>query len=597
MSDRTALLRWSATFHAAVAAIALLLGLRYLLLYPLPHSALGLLYTLAAYVSHFTLIGFLPWLLLTAPLALLAPRRGLVMPVAVTVAAALLTVLLVDSLVFAENRFHLTPLTVTILGWKTWGFGIVYLVVLCAFCGFLAGTVWRAVSAGRLRLPWVSVTVVTVALLVFTHGAHIWAEANCYTPVTSLTPYLPFFYPATARRMMIRRGWATLGGTRDGPLSADRRRTDLACPLNPLACAPGDSLKSVLVVLLDGWRSDAFDSTVTPAIARHAVRGTTFLNHWSCGNSTRMGVFSFFYGLPATYWKYFDGMHRQPVLMQELLNRGYEPGIFGSAPLYAPANLDASVFAGVKGLRMTTECGVDATWARDSAITAEWLAWRAARAGPGPSFGFLFYGNPVDRSVPPGYAWSVPGDDTLSGLGRRILNYRRSLHYTDSLVGLVLDDLARSGRLASTVVLISADHGEGFDEQGLGFRGHGSAYDREQLRVPLVALWPGRPAGTVARRTSHYDIPATLMTELLGCANPASDYCSGNSLFGDTEWDWLVVGSYYNTAIVEPHQVTVQFPGGYYEVRDSLYRVVARPQINRGILSTALGETGRFFRR
>jgi membrane-anchored protein YejM (alkaline phosphatase superfamily) len=58
-----------------------------------------------------------------------------------------------------------------------------------------------------------------------------------------------------------------------------------------------------------------------------------------------------------------------------------------------------------------------------------------------------------------------------------------------------------------------------------------------------------------------------------------------------------VVGSYYNSAILQPGQVTVQFPGGYYEVRDSLYRLIPKPTIDRQALFAAFSETGRFFRK
>ena len=39
-----------------------------------------------------------------------------------------------------------------------------------------------------------------------------------------------------------------------------------------------------------------------------------------------------------------------------------------------------------------------------------------------------------------------------------------------------------------------------------------------------------------------------------------SDYSAGNNLFELKAWDWLVAGSYYNYAVLEPDQVTVTFP-------------------------------------
>jgi membrane-anchored protein YejM (alkaline phosphatase superfamily) len=101
----------------------------------------------------------------------------------------------------------------------------------------------------------------------------------------------------------------------------------------------------------------------------------------------------------------------------------------------------------------------------------------------------------------------------------------------------------------------------------------------------------------MTKRTSHYDIPATIISDVFGCNNPASDYCSGNNLFTNTQWDWLIVGSYYNFAILEENQITVTYPGGYFELRDNTYKVISNKNLNRSILSDALNETKRFYNK
>ncbi|MDO5577571.1 MAG: hypothetical protein Q4F84_10875, partial [Fibrobacter sp.] len=115
-----------------------------------------------------------------------------------------------------------------------------------------------------------------------------------------------------------------------------------------------------------------------------------------------------------------------------------------------------------------------------------------------------------------------------------------------------------------------------------------------QIRTPLITFWPGTQKGVVEYRTSHYDITATLMKDVFGVKNPESDYSSGKSLFLNQSWNWLVIGSYFNFAIIEPDQVTVQFPGGYYEVRGKDYNIIQKPKFSQEIPS-ALNETGRFF--
>jgi membrane-anchored protein YejM (alkaline phosphatase superfamily) len=115
------------------------------------------------------------------------------------------------------------------------------------------------------------------------------------------------------------------------------------------------------------------------------------------------------------------------------------------------------------------------------------------------------------------------------------------------------------------------------------------------MHTPLVVRWPGRPPGHVDRRTSHNDVAPTLVTELFGCTNPASDYASGRSLFGDTQWAWLIAAGYGDFALIEPDRVTVVLPGGY-EIRDRNYRLLSNPTLPRDGLRAALHEMSRFYR-
>jgi membrane-anchored protein YejM (alkaline phosphatase superfamily) len=179
---------------------------------------------------------------------------------------------------------------------------------------------------------------------------------------------------------------------------------------------------------------------------------------------------------------------------------------------------------------------------------------------------------------------------------KRRVCYDTAIHYADAQAGEVLKDLGRRGLLDRTIVIITSDHGQEFDENGLGFHGHGSSYSSYQLRTPFVVHWPGRAPEVVGRRTSHNDVAPTLLTDVLGCANPPSDYSSGGNLFSGPEWEWLVAASYTGFAVVEPRQVTIS-SGVYFEIRDAAdYSVVTRPQLDRDVLLRAIRETSRFHR-
>jgi arylsulfatase A-like enzyme len=93
--------------------------------------------------------------------------------------------------------------------------------------------------------------------------------------------------------------------------------------------------------------------------------------------------------------------------------------------------------------------------------------------------------------------------------------YDNGLASIDDRLGELLDELRRSGILERTIVIVTADHGEGFGEHGLF--DHGESLYRPEVRVPLlIALPSGEAAGCVVDRfVSLRDVSATI-AELVG---------------------------------------------------------------------------------
>ena len=95
--------------------------------------------------------------------------------------------------------------------------------------------------------------------------------------------------------------------------------------------------------------------------------------------------------------------------------------------------------------------------------------------------------------------------------------YDGSIRYADDVLGEFLERLERSGRLATTLVAITSDHGEEFLEHGK--IGHRGTLYIQSVRVPWLMAGPGLPPSVVAEPVSLADVMPTLL-DLLGVSPP-----------------------------------------------------------------------------
>jgi arylsulfatase A-like enzyme len=100
--------------------------------------------------------------------------------------------------------------------------------------------------------------------------------------------------------------------------------------------------------------------------------------------------------------------------------------------------------------------------------------------------------------------------------------YDGEIRFTDEHVGMVEAKLRELGIWDDTMIVITADHGEEFQEHGGWW--HGTTLYEEQIHVPLLVKWPKSEVGAPARVTDHpvrhIDVAPTLLT-LAGAPSPA----------------------------------------------------------------------------
>lgn len=110
------------------------------------------------------------------------------------------------------------------------------------------------------------------------------------------------------------------------------------------------------------------------------------------------------------------------------------------------------------------------------------------------------------------YNW--PGDIQLppDQVKDEVDAYDASIAYMDEQISDLFKQLGAAGLLKNTIVVVTSDHGQEFQEHGFMFHGKGLYWDL--LHAPLLISWPGHlPAGErIPTPVALQSLPATLRT-------------------------------------------------------------------------------------
>ncbi len=515
--------------------------------------------TLLPLVYQWSVVGYYGTLVLLAallllPLSLFHPTRWL-WP---ALGWAWLLYLAMDVAVFNLYRFHLDWLMVDMFVNDFRGMGIpgFVLAVALVVALVLLGAVWWLYasrrSGSRRHWPWFAAGLLLMPVALAANSTiHIWAAHFSRDEITRYRPFLPIYHPVEyGKKAMLISHWlpqifpAAYGKV---DVSASKGAGVVRYPLAAPQCAAGKAPPSILMIVLESWQADAMNPQVTPNIARFATQGTRFAQHVSSGAATVPGLFGLMYGLHPNYFPLLRataGGHAS-VFTQTLDAQGYRTRVFTSS------NLD-----GFSLRRLFFPAVADADYVDrlpDATLVDRYIGTLGSPSAE-PRFDFLFltsshspYNYPPEHArfkplpmVEGGYALDRDADNV-----RYKNDYFNSLHYLDALVGKALAEAERKGKLKNTWVIITGDHAEEFNENGLGYWGHGSNFSRWQTQTPMIVRAPGHAAAAKVQAMSlHQDVVPTLMTRALGCSSPVADYSHGADLFALPERHGTLIASY-----------------------------------------------------
>jgi uncharacterized protein len=291
------------------------------------------------------------------------------------------------------------------------------------------------------------------------------------------------------------------------------------------------------------------------------------------------------YGINGNYWHTMLANQIPSVFIEELVKQEYQLYIHAAATLTSP-EFDRTVFANVKEKLNSAPSG-ESSHKKDKHITDSFVKILDSHDQQQPFFGFLFYDSPHSYSYPKNFKERfTPSWETVNYLelnnnfepGPFFNRYKNSVRYTDSLIGEIIDKLKSTGLANDTIIVITGDHGQEFNETRQNFWGHNGNFSKYQTQVPLVIFWPQNHSlyGTQKHQEqiASIDIVPSIMTEALNCSNPVSDYSSGlNIYYSQNNYSRpLLMESWSRSAIVGEHYIFVSHDFGGGEVYDRDYR-------------------------
>ena len=346
-----------------------------------------------------------------------------------------------------------------------------------------------------------------------------------------------------------------------GPPAPAPPATPATPALSPPETPPGARPPDILLVFVDTLRADhlgtyGYPRPTSPRIDAWAQGGTVFTRAYAQSGWTLASTASLLSGqYPHQHRVVRDS--KQPdrfgclvpsteTLPEQLGLRGYATAAFINNTFMAPE------FGIQQGFDRYDYQGATNTAHRSGAQTVdEALAWWDAQADR-PRFAVVHMMEPhLNYAAPEGIRGTFavgeapprlrlePGKaDPFVAMQFRELEptdaekqwtvdlYDEEVLTVDAAVGRLLDGLEARGQAASTLVVLTADHGEEFWEHGRFEHGH--ALWSPLTHVPLIAVGPGVPAARVATVVEHVDLFQGLLARA-GAARPAAS--SGEDLF------------------------------------------------------------------
>lgn len=478
--------------------------------------------------------------------------------------------LLVDILVFNVYRFHIDMLFIEMTLFDFQGVGISWGMSFLAIITCLGIVTLQVIFFSKAKqlkmMKTKSINISILAIFLLGQVIHIWGNFTKQDSILAYTPYMPYYAPITSTKNMalLKQSYPALivvnKSSSDPIIKKQTSSQRFNYPIKPLVFDKGDNKVplNVLMFVVESWRADMLTSDITPYIAEFTTKSHQFSNHYSGGNVTVAGLFSLMYGLNPSYLASAQSapFKHQTMLTKSFSQRGYDISSY-SGSNFNRFSMKPMFFGEISDLGFVYPKKSSSS-KNDLAVTIEVINDLKSNVSDKPWFKFIFLtSSHHDYDYPKQYKKFVPTPKVTAEFlvnkhisAQPFLNdYQNSLHYIDSLFKQIHQTLINSGQDKNTLIIITSDHGEEFNDNKQGFWGHGSNFTKAQTRVPLVMYIPGqKELIKETSRSAHVDIVPTLLKHVLHTVSPLSHYSSGFDLFDLPVQRGVAMASYIDKA-------------------------------------------------
>ena len=571
---------------------------------------IGWTYYCLSCLCHAAVVALMLWILVL-PLWLLRLRR-----VAATLLVGLVSivavVIFINMQVYKIYRFHLNgfvlnmffgPHAGDIFDFSPWLYlkeGLLLLLIVAAAVGlwWFSG---RLAARGPRRLgTWIGCLLLSA--VVGANGIHIWGSFFRHSTVLMANRLLPYYFPLSTSTLFEKMGYERPKSLDLGQLQGDG---NFRYPLHPIRLSSDTTaMKNVVLILVDSWSKRSLNEDNMPLTWQLAQEEQWFRHHLSSSNGTRQGVFGLFTGIQPYYFTVFETTKANPVLMDVLARRHYDLRTYPSASLESPP-FHRILFHKWPGIRRNTPG--NSAFERDQNLKDLFIKDLPQLKAQGrPFFAFLFFDLLHAYSLPKHLltrytpSWEYGDFSKLSNDmdPTPFWNlYRNSAYQTDKMIGEVVAQLKAQGLWENTVVIITGDHAQEYNENHKNYWGHSSNFSQYQIGVPLIVHEPGVEGGKHDYRTTHYDIVPTLLSRHMGVENPIGDYSVGLPLSDSSPRPWHFVGNdLHYSFILDGDTILTKEGSGWMEVTDGRLNPITGYKIRPKEFEKAMQKLNHFFR-